>query len=247
MIDKQKLHSFNRVNLSEQIADYIEQMILDAGDEEWSPAAKLPSEQDLADSFGVSRNVVREAIKLLKERGLVVQQNGVGAYVTKPDESRLSLMFYRYLLMNDVDPASIYDTRILLEVHAAEGAARNCTDDDLQYMRSLLEKLKDRSISINERRETDFDFHLAISRASGNTMNTLLETVLKDVWIAMIEKGIFHENGIDDAIMRHERIMKALENHDVRGAGMAMRDHLEGSLELVEWYNKPESESEKQA
>ncbi len=247
MIDKQKLHSFNRVNLSEQIADYIEQMILDAGDTEWSPAAKLPSEHELADSFGVSRNVVREAIKLLKERGLVEPQNGVGAYVTKPDESKLSLMFYRYLLMNDVDAGSIYDTRILLEVHAAEGAAANRTDDDLQYMHSLLEKLKDRSISVNERRETDFDFHLAISKASGNTLNTLLESALKDVWIAMIEKGIFHEHGIDDAIMRHERIMRALENRDVKGAGIAMRDHLKGSLELVEWYDEPESESQRQA
>ncbi|MCD7819502.1 MAG: FadR family transcriptional regulator [Lachnospiraceae bacterium] len=238
MMGKESLHSFHRVNLYEQIADYMEQLILDTDNKEWSVSAKLPAEQELADSFGVSRNVVREAMKLLKERGLVDSQNGVGAYVTKPDSQKLSTMIYRYVLMNNVDTRSIYDTRILLEVNAAENAARNASEEDLKNMRRLLKKMENRKISINERRETDFEIHIAVAQAAGNPLNVVLEYALKDVWRAMIEKGIFIQGGIEDACIRHERIMVALENHDAEAAGKAMREHLETSLQTVELYNQ---------
>ena len=76
----------SRVNLYEQIAGRLEEWILAHNFKEQE---KLPSEQALAEEFNVSRNVVREALKLLKERGLVDSRNGTGSYVTKPDVENL--------------------------------------------------------------------------------------------------------------------------------------------------------------
>ncbi|MCD8105713.1 MAG: FadR family transcriptional regulator [Lachnospiraceae bacterium] len=238
MKDTKELRSFNKVNLSEQIADYVEQLILDGTNQEWTESAKIPAEQELADSFGVSRNVVREAMKILKERGLVDSQNGVGAYVTKPNPQKLSSLIYRYILMDEIDAWAIYDVRILLEVYGVERAARCCTEEQLHHMRELLSKMENKDLSINERRETDFEFHIAIAEAAGNPLNLLMITALKDVWLAMIEKGIFRKGGIEDACIRHERIMAALEQHDVEGAKIAMEDHLKTSLENVKWYDR---------
>ena len=77
-----------KTNLYEQIADYLEDMILN--NKTMQEEKKLPSEQALAVTFGVSRNVVREALKLLKERGLIELRNGTGAYITKPEASNIS-------------------------------------------------------------------------------------------------------------------------------------------------------------
>ena len=65
----------SKVNLYEQIADRLETWILANS---FEGQKKLPSEQALADEFCVSRNVIREALKLLKERGLVDSRNGTG-------------------------------------------------------------------------------------------------------------------------------------------------------------------------
>ena len=84
MIQRPEIHTLNRVNLYERVADHLEQMILNSDDSQWGEGEQLPPEQELADEFGGSRNVVREAIKLLKERGLADPKNGVGVYITRP-------------------------------------------------------------------------------------------------------------------------------------------------------------------
>ena len=78
-----------RTNLYEQVADELERAILEtglvsAGDD------KLPSEQALGVKFGVSRTVIREALKLAKERGLIEQRTGEGSYITKPSPAAIS-------------------------------------------------------------------------------------------------------------------------------------------------------------
>ena len=230
-------HGFARVNLYEQIADFIERKILLGDDPVFSEGKKLPPEQDLANYFGVSRNVIRESIKLLKERGLVDPRNGVGAYVTRPDESKISTMMYRYILLRNVDPDSIYDVRSLLEPVCARMAAEKVTDEELRHMDELLAHMEDRSIAIKERRETDFAFHVEIARATRNAMMEMLVTAMKDIIIAMMEKGIMVYGGIDDASFHHKRILNALRAHDPQLAEEMMRAHVEQSRLQVKKYD----------
>ena len=232
---------FTRVNLYEQIADHIEKQILISGSAEWKEGERLPSEQELARQFAVSRNVIRETIKVLKERGLVDPRNGVGAVITKPDQQKLSSMIYRYVLLQEMDPEEIYDVRCLLEVYSAQLAAERVDEEGLSRMRSLLDRMNDRSLSIKERRETDFEFHVEIARATGNRMLELLVDALREVFMAMMEKGIVVFGGIDDAALRHERILNALSGHDSVLAGEMMREHIEYSRLQVRIYEKDAS------
>lgn len=227
---------FTRVNLYEQIADYLEKQILLSGEAGWKEGEKLPSEQELAGQFGVSRNVIRETIKVLKERGLVDPRNGVGATITRPDAQKLSSMIYRYVLLQEMDPEEIYDVRCLLEVQSAELAAQRVSEEGLARMRNLLDRMNDRTLSIKERRETDFEFHVEIARQTGNRMLELLVDALREVFMAMMEKGIVAFGGIDDALVRHERILDALSRHDSALAGEMMRDHIEYSRLQVRRY-----------
>lgn len=234
MVFKDGRLAVSRVNLYEQIADKLEELILSAEyiDE------KLPSEQALAEQFAVSRNVVREALKILKERGLIESRNGTGSYITKPEAANLSDVISRMVVMNNIDYCAIYDVRIILETAACRSAAERVTTGQLMQMEELLERLKDRTMTVKERRETDFAFHEAIAEATGNPLLAVLIRAMKNVFIEMIEKGIFMTGGIDDAIMRHARIMDALRVHDPQEAEAAMFDHLQFSKKNVEQYLK---------
>ena len=68
--------------LYSEIVNYVEESIINQTLKEGD---KLPSERELAVQFQISRNVVREGIKILKEKGLVVVHPGRGAFITKPD------------------------------------------------------------------------------------------------------------------------------------------------------------------
>ena len=234
MVFKDERLAVSRVNLYEQIADKLEELILSAEyiDE------KLPSEQALAEQFAVSRNVVREALKILKERGLIESRNGTGSYITKPEAANLSDVISRMVVMNNIDYCAIYDVRIILQTAACRSAAERVTTGQLMQMEELLERLKDRTMTVKERRETDFAFHEAIAEATGNPLLAVLIRAMKNVFIEMIEKGIFMTGGIDDAIMRHARIMDALRVHDPQEAEAAMFDHLQFSKKNVEQYLK---------
>lgn len=222
-----------RVNLYEDVAGRLEEEILfrDFKDHE-----KLPSEQELGEKFGVSRNVIREALKLLKERGLVESRNGLGSYITKPDGENLSAIMTRMIVIDHISYKDIYETRSILEVAACEKAAVNATEAELKEMEALLEKLKDRSLSIKERRETDFAFHIAIARSAGNPLLISMIEAMRNVFIWMIEKGILFPGGIEDAIMRHAKILAALKERDPHLAMASMYSHLAFSCKLVENY-----------
>jgi GntR family transcriptional repressor for pyruvate dehydrogenase complex len=222
----------SRVNLYEQIADRLETQIIKFGFQD----ERLPSEQALAEQFGVSRNVIREALKLLKERGLTDSRNGTGSYITKPEAEKLSDVISRMVAIDNIDYQAIYDVRIILEMAACRGAAVRVTEEQLQEMEGFLEELKDRSLSVEERREKDFAFHMTIAHAAGNPLLEILIQAMKNIFLKMMETGIFITGGIEDAIMRHANILNALRAHDVEKAAAAMEDHLVYSKKNVEQY-----------
>ncbi|MFV0441825.1 MAG: FadR/GntR family transcriptional regulator [Lachnospirales bacterium] len=223
--------TISKTNLYEQIADRLEGHILKEG---YSENNKLPSEQTLADNFSVSRNVVRESLKVLKERGLIESKNGAGTYVRKPEPSNLSDVINRMFFLENMDMTDVYDVRIILEAAACKHATTRITNDELKVMEEILNKLLDESLSVEERRELDFDFHVAIAAASGNALLCVLIQAMKNIFIEMIEKGIFIEGGIDDARARHENIFEALKERNGVVAEAMMIDHLHYSKKNVE-------------
>ncbi len=231
MKEVKSMYSLTKISLYERVADLLEQQILEGYYEEDN---KLPSEQALAEQFSVSRTVIRESLKLLNERGLIVARNGMGSFVTKPDPSNLAQVIYRMVVMDRIDYNAVYDVRRALDCEAVRKAVVLATDEQFDQMEAYLTKLKDRSISITERRETDFNFHVAIARASGNKLLLRLSEAMRDILLSMIEKGIYHLGGIDDAIEKHGQILQALRDRDEEAAVRAMEAHMASSRQHVQ-------------
>lgn len=209
-------------NLYEQIADRLEREIISL----YEVGQRLPSEQQLSERFAVSRTIMREAMKLLKERGLVDSRAGSGAYITHPEAQHVSDMLGRIIKLDGISFHEIYDLRSILEIAAIRRAVEHVTDGELDEMEGMLRQLRDRSLDIATRRDWDFAFHLAIAKASRNQLLVLMVETMSNVFKEVITAGIFVKGGIDDAILRHQRIMDALKARNADHAAYMMYAHL---------------------
>ena len=205
-----------------QIADQIRDLILSG---ELRRGTQLPSERDLARSFGVSRPTVREALIALEVAGLVEVRVGVGAFVSGTrDHDAIS--------EHGASPIEVMRVRRLLEPEAAALAARNVD----RYQRARLEKaLAD--MARQTRQGTwcagnDRAFHMTIAEASANEV---LRGQLEALWNMRthdIDKR-FHQHLADmsdvrERILRdHTSISRAIASRDSDTARHAMTAHLD--------------------
>lgn len=160
--------------LSEEVVTYLMERILNG---ELQPGDKLPSERNLSDSLGVSRTVVREAIKVLSEKSLVSVRVGKGAYVTQPNQRSITESIKLMFQLERGTVENVIEIRKFLEIPLAGIAAQRATQSNLEEMRSLLSRMEDLigdETAYIHYIQIDLEFHLAIARATQNPLFILL-------------------------------------------------------------------------
>lgn len=218
--------TLSRTNLTQQIADHLEEVILTSPTK---VSDKLPSEMALAKQYNVSRPVVREAIKLLQERGLVTLKTGSGAFITRPASSTVGQAINRIMQVDQISSEELTEVRVILELSAIELAAEKITDEQLEEIDHILTQFENKTLPFKVRVSLDEAFHLALAKATGNSLLALFVGTLTSLLRDYMGKGILIEGGIDDAITRHRQIYAALCEHDREKALEAMREHLKVS------------------
>lgn len=192
--------------------------------------SRLPPERNLAETWGVSRTIVREALLMLELEGTVDIRQGSGVYVMRiPSEaSDEEEAFFR----SDVGPFEMLQARQLLESNIAAFAARMATKADIENLRRTLEQ-EQRAIALNDTtQDNDRLFHLLLA---GATQNQMLMDTVKSIWRhhennplwqqlrAHIETRSYRLKWLSD----HQTILAALRRRDVMGAWQGMWQHLE--------------------
>jgi DNA-binding FadR family transcriptional regulator len=216
-----------KVNLSETLADKLEDIILN---DIQSFGQKLPSEQELAKKFGISRNIVREALKLLKERGLVISRTGDGSYISKPEPQTLTKLISRMLVMNGIDAETIYEMRVMLECNACVLAAQRATEAEFDSLTAINREMEQKQQDLEVRVDLDLQFHARIAEISGNALLSIFVKSMTHLRKAMIRQAILSEGGSQDGIDYHGRIIAALRIRDAKQAEQTMREHLTESM-----------------
>ncbi len=189
---------------------------------------RLPPERVLAQTYGVSRPTVREAIIALEVDGLVEVRMGSGVYVVASTPRGGTAAY------PDMGPFEVLEARRAVEGEVATIAATRITPDALATLEALLIEMADaEDYEVSER--ADRDFHLAIAHATGNSG---LVAVVDMLWQArsrspqyllMSEKA--HAAGVFPRHDEHVRILEALRAGDGPAAGEAMRGHITRVLE----------------
>ena len=207
-------------SLVDIVAERIEEAII-SGDLE--PGSKL-SEQALANSMGVSRGPLREAIRRLEGRKLLERTPNIGVRV-----AALSLK----------DLHDILQVRESLESLACSLAAENMSDAEISELRTLLNK-HEKQKSVREgtgyyQESEDFDFHFRIATGSGN--QRLIQMLCDDLYYLLRVyryKSSTKPGRAKDALGEHNAIVDALANRDPVTAGQKMREHLQNARKYVE-------------
>lgn len=225
-------------HLYEQVADLLEQQILN----NYEDGARLPSEQHLAEEYSVSRTIIRESLKLLKERGLIDSKTGSGSYVTRPEAQNIADVVYRIIQMDQIDYVSVFDMRMILEMESISRAVNHVTTAEMKEMEHLLELLKDPNLSNEKRSKYDFSFHYLIAKASRNPLLALMTEAIGTICQEMIHKAFLLQDSLQDSIVRHNLIMNAIKARDEKAAKEAMRGHLERSKRNYEEYLQKQQE-----
>jgi GntR family transcriptional repressor for pyruvate dehydrogenase complex len=214
--------------LPELVADELEESILRG---EFAAGDQLPSEQQLASQFEVSRNVVREAFKYLQERGLIVILNGSGAYISQPSGAPASSALGRYIRLLGAHESigALYEARRLLEGQNARLAAERADADDLAALERCLARMRDGATHIETWSQADLDFHLTIARATHNPFLSVLLEPLVDQLRGVIAEGFLVPGAVERGLAAHTRLIQAISARDVGAAYEAIMDHLSDS------------------
>jgi DNA-binding FadR family transcriptional regulator len=218
---------------SQLVTDELARMIQSGGLQE---GARLPTERDLMQRFGVSRAAVREAIASLASRGLVVTRLGHRPVVRRPDFEmaidRLSDLV-GHLTADRAGVHNLFNSRIFLEAALARTAAQHARRDDIEQLRAALEANRAAIGDAKRFDDTDVAFHAILYRIPGNP---IFPAVHKAYVAWLVEHWRWMKRGASIDQMNfagHQAILDAIQARDADAAEDAMRRHLVAAWEFV--------------
>ena len=210
--------------LYEQIVKQIEASI---GKGALKPGDQLPAERELAVQFGVSRTAVREAMKTLREKGLVEAFPGRGTFITSGTSNSIRVTFDR-MIRDDQREGTMHlvEVREILEPEIAAMAATRANDEHREELRKAVGIMDQAKNDADQYIEADLDFHLALAEAAANPI--ILSLIDSIVGLLREQRmSIFKiAGGPERGQYHHKRVLEAIEKRDPTEARAAMRAHL---------------------
>ena len=201
-----------------QIKDIVRSGELKRGD-------KLPSERDLALKLNVSRTSVREAIKALETLGLIESKHGEGNYIRSDFEDILLEPLSIVFMLLGSDNNEILQLRNVIEPEVAKIAAQNITNDEIEKIEDIIEKLSKTKDS-KECASLDKEFHYAIAKASKNHLLSTIIFSVSSLIEEYIDESKIYDDKKEEVIKEHRKILKALKEHNKEEAFKEAKNHL---------------------
>jgi GntR family transcriptional repressor for pyruvate dehydrogenase complex len=211
--------------LANRVTHEIEQLIVNG---RLKTDKRIPSERDLAGQFGVSRTVVREAVRGLVAKGLLEVKPGSGTIVRAPTARSVTQSMSLFLRGSQADLSydKVHEVRRVLEIEIAGLAAARRTPDDLATLEQILQQMADMRTDPERFPQLDVLFHAALASATHNELFALLLDSLSEVMIRVRQMGFNVPDASAHALRFHSAIYEQVRAGDAEGARRAMREHL---------------------
>jgi len=209
-----------------QVVDELGRAII-GGD--YPVGATLPGDQELAQRFKVSRTVLREAMKTLAAKGLIVPRARIGTRVTPKNQWNLfdsDVLTWHFQVGVDAEFLNhLSDVRLAFEPYAAKLAAENASEEDVKQLYKLATEMGDPEHTRETLALADLKFHLGIAEASRNpfmrTVGSLIEAALVSVF--KLSSPPLGDSRTAEISQSHRLIVDAIARGDCEGAENAMR------------------------
>lgn len=209
------------------VSEAIEQRIVSG---ELSPGTQLPTEQELAEQFGVNRSTVREAIRQLEQEGLVERGSAKRLHVTMPGVHDLAPRAARTLLLHQVTFEELWQVALVLEPQAARLAAERASDEDVRDLHDAVARLAahhQQQGSLESHAALDIEFHALVARISRNRALLLAREPINLLYqpsLMLLQQSLpqMEQRNLD----AHRQIVDAIAAGDAARAHEWTRKHL---------------------
>jgi len=217
--------AFQRIDKSRRFLQVSKQLRQSIFKGDYLPGQRLPNERMLAEIFGVSRIIIREAVWDLKRSGLVEIKRGAhgGAFVQKMRHDAVTAVMRDVLGLTNVRPADIMEVRLVIEPAVAALAAQKATETDLEEMHTYLEVVPKKQT--DEYVRWQIGFHRLVAKASQNPLFGLLANIFldfsEDMVLSLRQKDrLYHDT------KAHPAIWETLAHRDAEAARRLFYSHL---------------------
>lgn len=221
---------FASVRPRRAVDEIIEQIRSRIQSNELKPGEKLPSERDLAQQLGVSRNTLREAIRMLESSGLVTLKKGAtgGAFLNASNSVALSQSLLDGMALRQYDAKELIDVRLVLVNYVVEQACLHATDLEIEELADVVdssEEAETNNLDFEDRLELHIRFHRKLAQIAHNGISEALTGPLLEI------TRHFHQNaGPTSGLETHgtrRQLVQALRDRDPNAAKQALAKHFD--------------------
>jgi GntR family transcriptional regulator, transcriptional repressor for pyruvate dehydrogenase complex len=230
-MDKQIIVQMSRERLTDSVVKQMTQLL---HEQAWKPGERLPSEAELANRFGVSKTVIREALRGLAAMQVIEIKQGKLPTVCVPTSEPLE-RFFRFAT-NDGGGGirEAIELRTALETYTAALAAERITDQELIELEECVAQLRRFADEMDPWTDADLKFHTLIAKSAKNRLVFHLTVALGEMVRETIRTLFVPELRDGQATFgRHLRVFEALQAHDPERARKAMTEHFDATKSFI--------------
>lgn len=235
MVENKLFPKIGTPKLKSRVYELLLDMIIDG---KLKVGDMLPAERVLSEELGVSRTVLREAIKSLETRGVLTVTHGKGIRVNPVTSSDISHAFMLYLRRQNQEMPfmNLLEFRSLLEPEITKIAAIKADEDDIQRLEKIVLRMEEAIDTVDQFNKVDLEYHLMLAKI---TRNIFLVTVMEEL-IIPIRESIFTTGGIDvkEVFEEHYDVFKHVKARKPEEARKAMIKSLQRSRKVLEKHLK---------
>lgn len=224
------LTTLSRETLSDQVTKQLTEYIVS---EDLQPGDLLPSEIKLAQEFGVSRSVVREALRSMAAQGTIEVISGKGAIIKPVDDTLLRIFFQRAIEVGHSSYVELMEIRKPLEVQSAVLAAERRTPEEAASIHDIVAAMGTRLDKLDAYAELDVEFHLLVAAAAHNLLLFHLISSIRNLLRDVMHEGLQRRQNLEqlERIQTvHANIARAIEQGNPAQAGNAMATHFDEAI-----------------
>lgn len=208
---------------TDTVVEQLERLILER---RLQPGNSLPPERELAGALSVSRNVLREALGVLGQKGLVRVVAGRGTTVVRPSTEHVEDALTTLITYDEISLVELCDARLLIEPEFAASAATAASPEAITRLDDLMRILETTREDSEAHVAADRDFHAEIARLAGNrALAAMVQSIRAPVTRSM-RLGTSVPRAIDASDQDHRDVLEAIRVHDPEAAREAMVRHI---------------------
>ena len=214
----------SKVGLADRVVQEIQTLIIEG---QLEPGMKLPPERDLAEQIGVSRTVIREAVRILVTKGLLETKPGIGTIVREVTSDQISESLNLLLKTKNVSIEHLHQVRSILEVEIAGLAADQATQEEIAILQQIMIEMEQVKNEPTKFVGKDNDFHRGLAQTTHNPLLILLLDSIRDLMQEVRLRVYQHPDIFDNVIPDHYKILEQVSAKNSTGARQAMQEHLD--------------------